>query len=454
VVQAGTPQAFSYPERPRSWLNAEVQAPSEIAAQPSHCPATKDFASELTLAEAVDLTLCNNPHLRSTWSAVLAQVGNVGQARAAYQPTLTAAFNAMQTQAAYPDAGRFGNSETLTQGDTTQFNMSWRIADWGTRSASLESAEQLLNALAASHDAGLQKAIDTAIRAYSDAQTAQATRDTKKANAATSEETLRVVERRLVHGASSRGDVLQAQAAHAKAELEHSRAEGNFQKARSVLVYTMGVPAEAPVQLAREIPSEEALNLDSLQPWLDQAERSHPDIRAAYAQWLSAKSRATSVIAEGYPTLDFNASYSRNGIPNQTYIGTKSEVTNLGITLNVPLYDGFGLRHKGLTALAQADQREAEWADTRNNALMEVVKAHADALSARNNLQQCTRLLDASQASLASARRRFDNGAADLTELLNAQTALADAHEEKTRCTWEWRAAQTRLHASVGLVKR
>jgi outer membrane protein len=159
-------------------------------------------------------------------------------------------------------------------------------------------------------------------------------------------------------------------------------------------------------------------------------------------------------MAEGYPTLDFNASYSRNGIPNQTYIGTKSEVTNLGITLNVPLYDGFGLRHKALTALAQADQREAEWADTRNNALMEVVKAHADALSARNNLQQCTRLLDASQASLASARRRFDNGAADLTELLNAQTALADAHEEKTRCTWEWRAAQTRLHASVGLVKR
>src|SRR5450759_1252892 len=56
---------------------------------PIPCSAKKDFSLPLALGEAVDLALCNNPQIRSAWAGIKFQAGAVGEARAAYLPTLT-----------------------------------------------------------------------------------------------------------------------------------------------------------------------------------------------------------------------------------------------------------------------------------------------------------------------------------------------------------------------------
>jgi outer membrane protein len=83
---------------------------------------------------------------------------------------------------------------------------------------------------------------------------------------------------------------------------------------------------------------------------------------------------------------------------------------------------------------------------------MEVVKAHADALSSLQNLQASQNLLEAAQEALATSQRKYDKGATDILEILNTQGALADAKQERIRCVAEWRSARLRLMANTGML--
>ena len=118
--------------------------------------------------------------------------------------------------------------------------------------------------------------------------------------------------------------------------------------------------------------------------------------------------------------------------------------------MTIPLFEGFARTYKVRGAQAQAEQKEADLEDTQRQVLMDVVKAHADAVASLDNLDASQRLLSAAQASLATMQRQYDKGAADVLQILTAQTALSDAQQERIRCLADWRSARLRLLAAVG----
>jgi len=122
--------------------------------------------------------------------------------------------------------------------------------------------------------------------------------------------------------------------------------------------------------------------------------------------------------------------------------------------LTVPLFDGFSTTYKIRGAEAQVEQSEAQLLDTEHQILMEVVKAHADASASLLNLQASETLLAAAQDALGVSKRKFERGAADILEILNTQSALADAQQERIRSLAEWRSARLRLLANAGLMGR
>lgn len=419
--------------------------------EPVPCLVTKDFSSPLFLSEAVDLALCNNPQIRSAWAGIKTQAGAVGEARAAYLPTLSASTNYLRTHTTYKGLGA---SEIVTRGQTLYGTLAWRIFDFGGREANREAANSLLVAAMANHDAVMQKALAVVIQYYFDAQTSKAVFLAKEQNVAIALNTLESVQRREARGAVSRSDTLQAATALAKVSLEKNRALGAYQKALATLVYVLGVPQRTPVILADDLRETEELEAKSLETWLDIAERTHPAIMVARAQWESAKQKITATRAEGLPTVDFSANFYKNGYPGQGLSPVQSTVDTVGIYVTIPLFDGFSRTYKIRGAEAQAEQREAELQETRNSTLTEVVKTYADALASVQNLQASEHLLSAAQESLNASQRRYEKGAADILEILNTQAALSDAQQERIRSLSEWRSARLRLLASVGLIGR
>jgi outer membrane protein len=403
----------------------------------------------LGLSAAVDTALCNNPQIKAAWAAIKVQASSLGEARAAYVPTLNATVNKLKNATRYTD-GTFPDTEN--KGKTKYANLTWRLFDFGTRSANLEAANQLLAAALASHDAALQKVLTSVIGTYFDAMTAQATFKARVHAVELAASTLAATQRRELRGVAAVNDTLQAKAALAKAQLTHSRAHGDFEKARSVLLYSMGVPAHAHLVLPDAYESMQESDVEDLTQWLMQAQAKHPAIAAARAQLQASKAKVRVAKAEGLPSLDYTQSYYENGYPNQGLSSTNSKVKTVGFALNVPLFEGFARTYKIRGAQAQSEQSEAQLQETELQTLMEVVKAYADAQSSLENLQASQQLLLASDAAVQSSQKRYDKGAADILELLSVQAALSDAQLERVRCVSDWRSARLRLKSSAGVL--
>jgi outer membrane protein len=415
---------------------------------PVACPPRVDLNKPIALADAVDLALCNSPQVQQTWAAIKQQAGVLGEARAAYLPTLTASVSKLHTEATYPD---FPTSNTYQNGHTGSASLSWRLFDFGARAANKLAAEQTLEAALASHDATLQKTISAVIGGYFDAVTAKASMDASARAVDLAKETLDATKRREAKGAAAVSDTLQATTALAKAHLTAQRSIGDYRKAMSVLLYTMGLQPRSALSVADESPTSEQDALADLERWLAEAQQRHPAIIAARAQWEAAKAKAEATKDEGMPKIDLTGNLYENGYPNQGLQATRGTTSTIGVTLTVPLFDGFSQHYKIEEAEAQAAQGEAQLHDVEHQVLMDIVKAYADAQAALSNLDASKVLQQAAEAALASASRRYEKGATDVLELITAKQAVADAAQERVRDLAEWRSSRFRLMANAGV---
>lgn len=417
------------------------------------CPKFVDESRPLGLGEVIDLALCNNPQIKQAWANIKIQAGAVGEARSAYLPTASATYSPrQQTQVNYLQSAY--NANTITNGRMSYANLMWRLLDFGGRAANLVSSNYLLEAALASHNASIQRAMASTIQGYFDVLTSKATFQAKTQAGDFARSSLEVTLRREAKGAAAKSDVLQAQTSLSKAQLSSSRAEGEYRKAVAGLLFVMGLPSNTKLELEDLVNRPEKQDLKDLNAWLTEAEHEHPAIKAAKAQLESAKSKITVARAAGMPSLDFIGNFYQNGYPNQGVQPTQSNTTTVGLTFNIPIFEGFGTTYKIRGQQAQAENAKADLENIKNQILTEIVKSHAEAISSLSNLDSSKKLLQAATAAVGSSFRRYEVGVADILELLTTQAALADAQQEFIRCIAEYRSARLRLVANAGVLGR
>jgi outer membrane protein len=417
----------------------------------ANCPLALDPSTPLSLVKAVDLALCNNTQVRAAWANIRVRSAALGEARAADWPTLSVSVSELNDRTTYPGTSA---TSTDTTGTLVVGTFDWRLFDFGGRSATRHAAEAFLNAAVASRDATIQRILSAVVQTYFVAVSARAAADDKTQDESIARDTLASAQRRQARGGGAQNDTLQATTALARASLDENRAYGSYQKALALLAYTLGVPAGSRIDLAGDIDLRTGTEQKDLSAWLKDAEQQHPAIVAARAAVAAAQDQVIAARSAGRPTIDLTANYYQNGFPNEGLTATNMRVATVGVTVTVPLFDGFATHYGVQGAQATVKVREAELEDTRQATLMAVVEAYADAQSSLGNLDASESLLNAAQAAFESSQRRYTQGVSDIVELLNAQTALADAKSERIRCLAEWRSARLNLLASTGALNR
>jgi outer membrane protein len=418
-----------------------------------HSQLMKGSNEPLSLSQSVDIALCNNPLVQTSWASLKFQTAALGEAKASSLPAVNISVGQSSYQTSYP-----GSQFPSTSSDTTTSNaaVKWRLFDYGGNEANQRSAAALLGAALSNHDATLQKTLLSVVGAYFDAQVAHANLVAKQSQERLSKLTHEAVLRKEARSASSLSDSLQANAALAKASLERSRAMGVYKKALSVLVHAIGLPLGMKPTLAIDsisVADGAALHTE-LQDWLQEVQAKHPAIRAARMQLTAATHKVEAARSEGKPTLDFGLNYYENGRPNQAISTNRSQETQASLTLNIPLFTGFGHTYRLRGAQAQMEQSQAQVYVVRNDVLVEVVKAHSDAEAAIDNLSTSELLLNAARAATESVQRKYEIGVIDILEVLNAQSAFADAQSERLRALADFRSARLRLLAVSGVINR
>lgn len=429
----------------RSWpesLEQGVQIPGELS--PLECGEQGIHQGVLPLSTAVTLALCANPRTRQAWLDILAQASALGQARSAYWPKISALARALS------DASSTSTSSTERKGGSASISLAWRVWDFGARDDAVEAAQALVAAALAAHDAALQETMSLVIQSYFNAQAAHAAWKGRQTSEALARSTFEAAQRKEGSGLGSTSEMLQARTAMLRAALEMANAEGAFAQARISLAHAIGLRADnsfiLPELGAPDIPRIER----TLTSWLDEAQDGHPAITAARAQLSAAKAQANALSKEGMPTVELSAAYYRNGRPDQGLSGVPTREHQVGLILNVPLFDGFERLYRLRGAQVQVEQREAQLREVSQRVGLEVAQAHAAALAAMAGLAASQALVETASASYASSRRRYDHGATDMLEVLTTQQSLADAAQLQAQGRAQWSAARLRILAAVG----
>src|SRR5437588_6398743 len=93
--------------------------------------------SAITLAQAIDLALANNPQTRTAWLEARAAEFAVGSARSAYFPEIDVLANATRSRSSTPGA----SAATII---APSLALTYLLFDFGGRAAEVEQAQQTL----------------------------------------------------------------------------------------------------------------------------------------------------------------------------------------------------------------------------------------------------------------------------------------------------------------------
>lgn len=408
-----------------------------LAARVTEVPcATVLPSAPLGVIDVVDLALCNNPQTREAWANARLQAAQLGIAQSAWLPNLD---------------GRLTVSRTWEDGTGTNQRMaaltlSWLLFDFGARSAGVESARQLLLAASATQDATIQAVFLSALQSYYAAQAARAAVDAAKLAERAAGESYTAADTRYRVGVATPADRLQARTAWSQATLNRIRAEGDARNAFGALANVMGFDAQQAFGLTDLPPLlPDAVFERDVTALVDQARQRRPDLRAAEAQVKSARAGIDAVRAGGLPTVSLAA-----GPTWQDSGGLSSNGGVVGLTVAVPLFSGFSTTYRVRAAEAQAEVRSAQRERIDKQIALDVWRAYQSLGTATQSLKTTADLVASAEESEKVALGRYKAGVGSILDVLNAQSALAAARQQRIQATLDWNVFRAALAQAMG----
>jgi len=422
-----------------------VTGPFTATQDAANCDLGK-IRKPLALTDVVDLALCNNPQTRVLWASARAQAATVGVNMAAYLPTLSA-----QGTAARDHNVLVGNFTSNSNTETVGLSAGYLLYDFGGRSASLQNAKQLLIAANATRDATLQADFLAAVQAYYALLSARASVVAAQAAEVSAREALSAAQARYQAGVATPADKLQAQTALSQATLNLVTARGSERTAQGTLANVMGFDASQPYDLAPfpETTPDPAVEQD-IGKLITEARQKRPDLAAADAQIKAAEAQLEATRSTGMPSVNLNASASdtrSSGTP-----GTNSG--SIGVTLNVPLFTGFLNTYQSRVAEQQLEGKVASRDLLANQVALDVWKAYQALLTNSQALRSADDLVASAIASEEMTLGRYKAGITGLSilDVLNAQSALASARQQRVAALYNFLASRMALAQAIGVL--
>lgn len=390
------------------------------------------------LIDIVNTALCNNPQTREVWANSKAQAAQLGVVSGGYLPGVSVSVSENQS----------------TPGNKLRslgVNISYLLYDFGARSANLENARQLLISVSATQDNTVQAVFLAAVQAYYQTRSTLAAFDAALISEQAAQESLKVAEARYQSGSTTPADKLTAQTAYSQATLNRITAHGTMKIAQGNLANILGLdanlgvklaPGHAPVDIGQNKFNEIEQSIVAL---IETARQNRPDLLAAEASVKAAQAAADAARAAGMPTLSMTAAANQNN-----NAGLNTHGSSLGLAVSVPLFSGFTPTYRIRAADAQVETKKAQMDRIRLQVALDVWNAYQNLTTASQNRRTTRDLLSSAEQSERVASGRYRAGAGTMLDLLNAQTILAGARQQRIQADLNWNISRATLAQAMG----
>jgi outer membrane protein len=189
-----------------------------------------------------------------------------------------------------------------------------------------------------------------------------------------------------------------------------------------------------------------------MQDWITVAEQNNLALRIQQAIVNIAKQDVERAKAGHYPTLDLVAIYSDQKGVGGTITGRGVDLTSkeIGVQLNVPIFQGFAVQSRVREALANQERALQDLNNTRRNSVLQVSQQY---LNVTNGIAQVNALKQAvisSKSQVESTKTGQEVGVRTEVDVLNAQQLLATAQRDLAQARYNFLMSRLRLEAEAG----
>ncbi len=319
--------------------------------------------------------------------------------------------------------------------------LTWTLLDGGRARLDRAMARHGASAASAGAEAARNTLVHDVTRAFYGALQARAFVSVQDDQVRSLEESLRVARERLAAGSAVRSDVLNLEVRLAQAREDLIRARNAVRLAVAGLNAAIGRDLASPDNL---VPDERA-ELPAL-PAAEDASLSRPELRAAERLEAARRAGFERARREFRPTLRAFGEADWDGADT----GDLEASYLAGVQVDWEIFDAGRRRAAVQEAGARWAQARAETEQARRGLLLERQQARIGAEEARERIDVTRQSAESAAEALRMTRQRYEQGAADVTELLTAEAGLTAQRTRRIVAYYEYLIAVSNLDRAEG----
>ncbi len=414
--------------------------------------------NNLTLDEAVSMSLNNSKALHASQMRVAAADAKTGEMSAAQLPQLT--FRGGYTRLSEVPPFTF-----TPPGTTQQLVISPAVFDNYTLMLSvqqpvftgfrLESSVRAAEYMAQATQVDLSKDKSDVIlavkTAYWNLYKAQEFERVAKENKETVTAHLTDIQNMEKYGMATNNDVLKVKVQLSNAELAIVDAQNAVTFSTVALNNYMGRPLTSPITISTTANSP-AGSLSAPDDMIAKAGKQRPELLAAAYRIKASEEGITAAKSSWYPQISVGANYYFNR-PNQRIVPTVDEFRgtwDVGVNLSMNLWNWGATSRQTEQAEAQLAQATDALGQIKEAINVEITQNYLNTLQLRKKIEIAAVTVNQAEENLRTTTQRFKNGVAINSDVLDAEVLLVNAKNTLTQATADYEIATARLQKSLG----
>lgn len=415
----------------------------------------------VSLAQAVNIALKNNPTIRAAKAYADAAKHAMEAAKAGYLPNVNFSegftrgnnpvyvFGTLLTQGQFTAANfdlGFLNTPPPLDNFRTQFSASMPLYDFGRTSRVLQDARIQAQGVRSKADRDEQSVVFDVIKAYLNQLLAEEQVRVSQADVAMTQADLDRARAREQQGLAVASDVLSAQAQLAQAKENLIRAQNGVAISQAALNVAMGLAEDSPTKAEGHL-AEVKISVGNLPALQEEALKRRPDYHEAQLQAKQAGNSVSLARRELFPRIDMMGSWEQD---NQTFTTRGGNNWIAGATLTFNIFDGGAKRAQIAEFEAYKRRAEAMRAQMESAVRLQVREAYLNLSAARQREEVSRDSAAQAEESLRILRNRYDAGLATIMDVLQAETMQISAQNNHLNAVYDYRLAFAALQLATG----
>ena len=252
-------------------------------------------------------------------------------------------------------------------------------------------------------------------------------------------------------GTATITDTHEAQSRHDLASAQELSAENDLAVKRYALRLIVGKDVG---ELHRLRPEATLLppQPESMEKWVESAERDGFAVQAQQAAVEVASKEVERMRAGHYPTLDLVANYGRSNsaLSISSNSSLETDVRNIGLQLNIPLFQGGAVNSRTREAIANRSAAEAALENSRRTASLAARQSYLGVVNGLAQVRALNAALISSTSALESNKLGYEVGVRINIDVLNAEQQVYVTKRDLAKARFDTLLAQLKLKAAVG----